>query len=1095
MKAKMLMTTILVLGLTGIVLAGEVESLQRSFETPPKSAAPFTWWHWVDGNVTKEGITKDLEALQEVGVGGVLLFDVGMNLPAGKVLFGSDEWWDALNHAMKESARLGLDFGAFNCAGFSQSGGPWITPEMSMKKLVFSQVEVPKAGKVKLPQPKSKLKFYRDVVIVAYPKPAKQAMLNAWNLKSGQRHIVQHDGLYRELKKTPGTPEPPVGNTIPTDRVVLLDSSLLHGDELKWDPPAEGKWVLMRVGYTTTARQIHPAVETGKGLECDKLDAKVVRFHLKAYMAKVRERSLKIDGNPFRYLQSESWECRVQDWTARMDADFKERTGYDLRVYFPLILTGQIMGSVEESEKVLWDWRRYLADRIADYYYGEIHRFAKENGLIHMGENTGKQQYMYDSVRYHRFSDIPMGEFWRTDDLRVDNKHAASSAHITGRNRVAAEAFTSRASLNHHPAAMKALADRAFAAGVNFFVFHTYAHQPYELTPGFTMGQWGHDFHRHNTWFKPGKAWIDYLRRCQSMLQAGRPVSDILVFTGEDIPNYLGFRNEQVSPVPAGYDYDGCDWDALKTAQIEQGDIVLTSGTRYKLLVLPDSDKLRLPVAQKLKELVQSGATILASGFSDSPSWAEKGTASKMVSKIGRELFGPVQDRSVGSGRILSMSIDKALKTIGLAPDFYIPEPSAADSFVYIHRETETADIYFVANIGTGAHDVTPVFRVSGKRPECWDPYSGTISDFPVFKQTGEQTEVPMRFEPGDSVFVVFSKPADVNHLSDFKLIYSGHSGDLIKQAVYKAVNGAGQKDVTQLLNSMSRNGTLDFPVNNQTLGGDPAPRKKKVLVVEYWQDGTTRTETFQEMKRVRIGADQEVPEYLLFQKGLVPELHAFAPASFEFMTNAGKVKKIRVSEPPATVALSRPWSLEFIEGPARPASLELEKLISWTEHPDFDVKYFSGTATYRNAFELSPDACAADKAVYLSLGEVHEMAEVILNGKSLGVLWKAPFRLDISKYVKVGSNKLELRVTNIWANRLIGDARFPPEFKVGKGNKNYGVKKWPAWFPDFSQRKEKRRVTFSTAEPKRANQRLSPSGLIGPVRIQVVEKQMLATE
>jgi len=171
-----------------------------------------------------------------------------------------------------------------------------------------------------------------------------------------------------------------------------------------------------------------------------------------------------------------------------------------------------------------------------------------------------------------------------------------------------------------------------------------------------------------------------------------------------------------------------------------------------------------------------------------------------------------------------------------------------------------------------------------------------------------------------------------------------------------------------------------------------------------------------------------------------------------------------------------------------------MQTLISWTEHPDFKVKYFSGTAAYRNTFELSPDVCAADQAVYLSLGEVHEMAEVILNGKSLGVLWKAPFRLNISGSVRIGKNMLEVRVTNLWHNRLIGDEQFPSDFQIATKKRN-GNKQWPDGFPDLSQRDEKCRVTFSTAKRKDADQPLRPSGLIGPVRIQVVEKRVLAVE
>lgn len=997
---KLIVTIILII--QSISLAEETGTWKKEFNSIPKEAAPLTWWHWMNGHVTKDGITKDLEALKEVRVRGVILFDIGFRMPNGPVLFGSEAWWDHLNHAVKESGRLGLDFGVFNCPGFSQSGGPWITLEKSMKELTMSKTTVSKSGLIKLARPKShRSNYYKDIAIVAYPTPKEEAKLNSWDLLSATRYLKTHKGALRFAKEVKPTPATPAENIVPLDEIVVIDNPTLKKNMFKWEAPTDGDWTLVRVGYTTTGRGVRPAVRSGQGLECDKLDPAAVRFHLSQYVSKIREKSKKIEGNPFRYLQSESWECYTQTWTANLDEDFNKELGYDLRKFLPLITTGQIIESVEVSEKMLWDWRRYLANRIARDYYKVIHDFAEENGMIHLGENSGNLQYLYDSVRYHRFSHIPMGEFWVPTGSRADVKNASSSAHITGRKKVAAEALTGLSELNSHPGALKTYVDQSFTLGVNLLCFHTFAHQPYDLKPGFSMGRFGHDFQRNNTWFSEGKTWIDYINRCQNLLRKGRSVNDVLIFTGEDIPNYLGFRGEQTSPVPIEYDYDGCDWEALKAAKVENGEIVLTSGTRYKLLVLNKSKKLRLPVAEKIKELVSSGATLVSSGFSNSPSLTDHGKNDQKVAAIGKMLFTDKSDHSFGKGLVLQKTIEESLEFIKATPDFQVVSSEEKSDFEYIHRQTDTADLYFVANVSEKDHDATFLFRATGKQPECWSPYSGEISAIPVYKNIGKQTELKMKVSAGESFFIIFDKPSNQNQLTSIE--YTG-------------------KD----------NKAVPFQMKSQ-------------------EDSYA--------------------------------FHSSQPGTIEWTTSKGEQQKLVIKTSGSTAAFNSPWKLEFMKGGSLPEPIELSSLNSLTNHPEEKVKYFSGTVAYRNTFNLSDSAFSTKNAISLSLGEVKNLVEVIVNGKSLKTLWKAPFDLDISKAVKSGKNTLELRVTNSWENRLIGDAKFGAHFEnIGQ----YKIQKFPEWFPDFSKRSDKRFSTFSTSVPKDSNKPLSESGLLGPVEIKV---------
>ena len=177
-------------------------------------------------------------------------------------------------------------------------------------------------------------------------------------------------------------------------------------------------------------------------------------------------------------------------------------------------------------------------------------------------------------------------------------------------------------------------------------------------------------------------------------------------------------------------------------------------------------------------------------------------------------------------------------------------------------------------------------------------------------------------------------------------------------------------------------------------------------------------------------------------------------PGIYEAKTASGKSLKATVSEVPAPQPITGPWVLRFPPKWGAPDHVNLDQLVSWADHPDEGVRHFSGTATYGKEFEWQPGGKRT--RYFLDLGEVKELAEVVLNGKNLGILWKPPFRAEITGALVPGKNKLEVRVTNLWPNRLIGDAALP----------------------------EDQRLTWTTFQPYKAGDPLLPSGLLGPVTV-----------
>jgi hypothetical protein len=178
--------------LSAAAAGAQSDPLAAGFVTPPESAKPRTWWHWTNGNVTESGITKDLEWMKRVGIGGFQLVDVAAGngqVVEPKINFGTPEWYHAVVHSAEDAKRLGLEMSIFSCAGWSEAGGPWVKPEMAMKRLVWSETEVsgPARLHAKLPMPPSNQgpvrdsgagakpdapHFYRDTAVVAYRTPA-----------------------------------------------------------------------------------------------------------------------------------------------------------------------------------------------------------------------------------------------------------------------------------------------------------------------------------------------------------------------------------------------------------------------------------------------------------------------------------------------------------------------------------------------------------------------------------------------------------------------------------------------------------------------------------------------------------------------------------------------------------------------------------------------------------------------------------------------------------------------------------------------------------------------------------------------------------
>ncbi len=794
----------------------QISQIKTNFECPGNDYKPWVYWYVMDGYLNKEGITADLEAMAKVGIGGFILMEVNLGEKPGKTKFMSPEWRDCFQHVLNEAERLKLQMALGSGPGWAGSGGPWIKADQSMLQLISSKINVKGKVDVLLPKPtpevpyfgmeslneemkKERADYYQDVCVLAFPKmdsipqisDIKEKALyirKPYSSTNGSKPLLKFSTIDNESKTT----------GLQMKQMIDVSKFMQPDGRLVWTAPA-GEWTIFRFGTATTAANTRPAPIPGYGFECSKLDTSALNYHLDNYINKlIKDSGTKISDTRrsvgWNMLHIDSWEMGSQNWSHNFAAEFKKRRGYDIEPFLP-VYSGFVVSNKKISERFLWDMRITAQDLLLENHAIHLRKIAHEHGF-------GLSIEPYDmnptsDLALGAIADVPQCEFWAEKqgfNTTFSCFEATSIAHTCNKNIVAAEAFTTNwgnTPWSRTPANLKDQVDWVFAAGINRIIVHRYAFQPWkDKFPGMTMGQYGIQYERTQTWWNFTIEWHDYITRCQYLLRQGKPVADILFLNPEGAPTVFeppvsACTGNSWMPDKKGYSFDGCDpINLIENADVKNGKIIFPGGIEYRILVLPTTEYMTPNLLQKINTLIEKGATVMGFAPKYSPSLTDYPHCDEEVWNLAQKMWGndPLP-KKIGKGMLYPCT---AIDTLNLLPNFqsdgknlfkgFIPpfvkyssieavlkklnikeDFKCDNAFRYIHRKLEKGDIYFVSNTKNTSENGICTFRTKGN-VSFLNPIDGKEYQAEVLTQTGETTTVKIPLEGNGSVFVLFKK-------------------------------------------------------------------------------------------------------------------------------------------------------------------------------------------------------------------------------------------------------------------------------------------------------------------------------------------------
>jgi hypothetical protein len=1101
---------VILLCLTGFLTAQAQSSIQQNFQTPPNAAKPRVWWHWMNGNITKEGIQKDLEWMKRVGIGGFQNFDASLFTPvvvSKKLVFMTPEWKDAFKFTTNLASKLDLEMAIAGSPGWSVTGGPWVPPVDAMKKYVWSETRVtggqpnaarPFAGKLAQPPtttgkfqnvplassnimggpPKDTPSYYADAAVVAYRLPATEKRLSELNPT-----ITSSGGTFTLADLTDGD---------------LAKTTML--------PP-------MEVGQDMWIQYAFDQPQTFKAFT---IVGSLPAGELAEFRGMPDNRHLKVsdDGVNFREVVIIRGSTMPQSTMGILPTTanyfrFTFKTEQPQGSPFAAMFGGSAEPGKPEGIPVA-ELVLHNTDR--------VDLFEQKAGFTPWSEST------HSLVKPNADAISTSDVFDLTDKMSSDG--TLNWTPPTGEWVIMRLGYSITGRENHpaSPEATGLEVDKLDKAAVLRYI-ETYLDMYRDATGG-QMGAQGLQYMildsyeaGHMTWTKAMPE--EFRKRRGYTLLPWLPVlTGRIIQSAEASEKFLWDFRKTIGELIVENHYEAIGEALHKrgmkryTESHENGRIYLADGMDVKrradipmgAMWTPGSLAAGAEEENRSKGDIREAASVahiygqnlvaaesmtsIMNAFSWHPEKLKRTADMELASGLNRfvihtSVHQPLDDKKPGFslgpfGQYFTRQETwaepaKAWVDYLARSSYLLQQGKPVVDILYYYGENNNITQICAQKLPTLPTGYEFDFANSTVIREAIKADNGRLvapsgmtyrvlaldssaryMTLPVLKKIGELARA--------GIHVVGAKPERSPSLSDDPTAFTTLANQIWSQPTVST------KPVADVLKGM--NILEDVIVKNAKAERGPAEvlyvhRQTEPGIDIYWLNSRSETQntaeiSFRVMGKVperwnpQTGKTERVSYRIENRRTIIPL--AFAPWDAYFIVFRDKTTAIAYTAPKTVekplMTVSGPWAVAFQDGRGAPATATMNQLDSWTNNPDKGIAYFSGTAAYTRTINVP--AVKKGQTYVLDLGDVKNMAEVSVNGKNVGIVWKKPFRIDVTDALKTGTNTLEIKITNLWVNRLIGDAQ------PGVSNK----------------------ITFTTMPFYKSDSPLLPSGLLGPVTI-----------
>jgi len=797
-----------------------VEQLRENFLSPPMKAWPKTYWWWLNGNIDTVRIRAEIKSMKQAGLSGFDIFEIGAPgrdtiIPTGEITFMGEDFLQAVKVAVHQAAEFDMTVG-LNMASSWNAGGSWVTPQYAAKSIYYSKIDY-QNNPVKLPFPE----------LIRIPPEGKII------LAEDQKHVeVEYadDGKPAFYQEIAVVAVPESDTPIGVDEVIDVSSYFDPKTEvLSW--PETGDYSIYRFICSNSGEQLKLPSINSKGPIIDHFDARATEMHFNHIIDRLK----KVLGNDLgqtalRSLYLASYEALGNVWTESLPVEFEQLNGYDIRPYLPALFDKTLFPD-EQMRRFRKDFQLTLSELMINNFYRKGREISNANGLLINSESGGPGFPLHnvpvEPLKSLGAMNLPRGEFW-VDHHRFNNqgldilrvvKEVSAASHIYGRGVVEEEAFTTFQHWQNGPFEIKPFGDRAFCEGMNKVVVHGSSHNPSGIgNPGIVYHAGTH-YNDKRVWWPLVKPFNQYLSRISHVLQQSEFVADVLYYYGDAVPNFAGHKNGRFTAGP-GYDYEVVNTEILLQTTVEDGELILPTGGRFKVLAMEYEEEINPEVLHKIKELASQGATILSqkpTRVAVTRNWSDSKTSKKDIDKLWLDAG---TSASVGGARgkvYANLEAETALLIMGMARDFDYED---ADFFTldYIHYTNEGTHFYLVRNTTDQWISRECRFRQTNSTPELWDPVSGEIVAISVYQTLEDQISIPLTLAPYQSYFVVFSpgskspKYLSVKQVNGSipRLHYTSDGLQLLERGEVQLIASSGTTQVSNFVNQQPLSGAWE---------------------------------------------------------------------------------------------------------------------------------------------------------------------------------------------------------------------------------------------------------------------------------------------